>query len=61
MCEEVTITTEEEYFPPPPELRELLTAVDQAVTWTLGGAVERLDRGCNDRSLAASEVLAALA
>jgi 4-hydroxy-3-methylbut-2-enyl diphosphate reductase len=58
--EEITITTEEEYFPPPPELRELLTAVDQAVTWTLGGSVEARPR-LNDRSLAASEVLAALA
>jgi 4-hydroxy-3-methylbut-2-enyl diphosphate reductase len=58
--EEITITTEEEYFPPPPELRELLTAVDQAVTWTLGGSVEERPR-LNDRSLAASEVLAALA
>jgi 4-hydroxy-3-methylbut-2-enyl diphosphate reductase len=58
--EEVSITTEEEYFPPPPELRELLTAVDQVVTWTLGGAVHERPR-LNDRSLAASDVLAALA
>jgi 4-hydroxy-3-methylbut-2-enyl diphosphate reductase len=58
--EEISITTEEEYFPPPPELRELLTAVDQVVTWSLGGAVQGRPP-LNDRSLAASEVLAALA
>ncbi len=58
--EEISITTEEEYFPPPPELRELLTAVDQVVTWSLGGPVQERPR-LNDRSLAASEVLAALA
>jgi len=58
--EEISITTEEEYFPPPPELRELLTAVDQVVTWSLGGSVQERPR-LNDRSLAASEVLEALA
>jgi len=58
--EEISITTEEEYFPPPPELRELLTAVDQVVTWSLGGSVQERP-GLNDRSLAASEVLEALA
>ncbi|HEY2815438.1 MAG TPA: 4-hydroxy-3-methylbut-2-enyl diphosphate reductase [Acidimicrobiales bacterium] len=57
--EEVTITTEEEYFPPPPELRELLTAVDQVVTWSLGGALDERPT-LNDRSVAASDVLAAL-
>jgi 4-hydroxy-3-methylbut-2-enyl diphosphate reductase len=57
--DEITITTEEEYFPPPPELRELLTAVDQVVTWSLGGAVPDRPR-LNDRALAASDVLAAL-
>jgi 4-hydroxy-3-methylbut-2-en-1-yl diphosphate reductase len=58
--EEISITTEEEYFPPPPELRELLAAVDQAVTWSLGGSVQDRPR-LNDRTLAASEVLEALA
>jgi 4-hydroxy-3-methylbut-2-enyl diphosphate reductase len=58
--EEISITTEEEYFPPPPELRELLAAVDQVVTWTLGGAVRQRPL-LNDRTLAASEVLEALA
>ncbi len=58
--EEVSITTEEEYFPPPRELRELLTAVDEVVAWSLGGPVRDHPR-LNDRTLAASEVLAALA
>jgi 4-hydroxy-3-methylbut-2-enyl diphosphate reductase len=58
--EEISITTEEEYFPPPPELRELLAAVDQVVTWSLGGAVRQRPL-LNDRTLAASEVLEALA
>jgi len=58
--EEVRITTEEEYFPPPRELRELLAAVDAVCTFTLGGPIA--DRpGLNDRALAASDVLAALA
>src|SRR3954468_8549767 len=57
--EEVRITTEEEYFPPPRELRELLSAIDAVATFTLGGP--GTDRaGLNDRSIAASDVLAAL-
>ena len=57
--EEVRITEEEEYFPPPRELRELLAAIDTVATITLGG--QRVDgSGLNDRSLAASEVLATL-
>jgi hypothetical protein len=42
--EVVTVTTEEEYFPPPRELRDLLGA----------------DRLADDRSVAASDVLDAL-
>jgi hypothetical protein len=38
----------------------LLAAVDQVVTWSLGGAVQQRPR-LNDRTLAASEVLEALA
>ena len=57
--EEVRITDEEEYFPPPRELRELLGAIDAVATFTLGGPVA--DRpGMNDRALAASDVLAGL-
>jgi 4-hydroxy-3-methylbut-2-enyl diphosphate reductase len=58
--EEVRITTEEEYFPPPPELRELLAAIDVAATFTLGGPVTARPV-LNDRTVGASDVLAALA
>ena len=56
--EEVRITEEDEYFPPPRELRDLLTAVDVLATFRLAGSVP--DRpGLRDRDLAASDVLAA--
>ena len=58
--EEVRITTEEEYFPPPRELRELLAALDVVATFTLGGDLGARPPA-NDRVLAASEVLAGLA
>ena len=35
---EVTVTTEDEYFPPPPELRELLRAVGSILGFFAGGA-----------------------
>src|SRR5829696_1087547 len=58
--EEVRITDEDEYFPPPRELRELLTAVDVLATFSIGGSVP--DRPVvDDRRLAASDVLALLA
>jgi 4-hydroxy-3-methylbut-2-enyl diphosphate reductase len=57
--EEVRITDEDEYFPPPRELRDLLTAVDVLATFSLGGSVP--DRPLlRDRDLAASDVLAQL-
>ncbi|HEX6569063.1 MAG TPA: 4-hydroxy-3-methylbut-2-enyl diphosphate reductase [Acidimicrobiales bacterium] len=57
---EVRITDEDEYFPPPRELRDLLTGVDVMATFALGGSVP--DRpAVNDRQLAASDVLAMLA
>ncbi|MGH9246986.1 MAG: 4-hydroxy-3-methylbut-2-enyl diphosphate reductase [Acidimicrobiales bacterium] len=58
--EEVRITTEDEYFPPPRELREMLTAIDMAATVTLGGSLAARPT-LNDRAVAASDVLAALA
>ena len=58
--EEVTITAEDEYFPPPRELRDLLAGVDVAATWALGGSVPGRPV-LNDRHLAASDVLAMLA
>jgi 4-hydroxy-3-methylbut-2-enyl diphosphate reductase len=58
--EEVRITDEDEYFPPPRELRDLLAGVDVAATFALGGSVP--DRPlAQDRHLAASDVLAMLA
>jgi 4-hydroxy-3-methylbut-2-en-1-yl diphosphate reductase len=57
--EEVTITDEDEYFPPPRNLRDLLTALDTCATFTLGGQVR--DRPpINDRLVKASDVLTAL-
>ena len=59
--EEVTVTTEDEYFPPPRELRELLAALDAAVSVTLGAAPGRASAFADDRQRAASDVLDALA
>ena len=43
---EVTVTTEDEYFPPPPELRELLRAVGSMLGFFAGGArPDRSDPG----------------
>ena len=57
--EEVRITEEDEYFPPPRELRELLAGLDVAATFAFGGSVP--DRpSLDDRSLGASEVLSSL-
>ena len=53
---EVRITEEDEYFPPPRALRELLTAIDAAAAISLGARrTEPLSTG--DRQLGASEVL----
>ncbi len=56
---EVSFTHEDEYFPPPRELRDLLGALETAVNATLAvpAAVRRATR---DRDVAASDVLAAL-
>jgi 4-hydroxy-3-methylbut-2-enyl diphosphate reductase len=64
----VSVTVEEEYFPPPPELRELLRSLDTALSLlngapdTEGGtrpaAVAAL---ADDRSIAAADVLEELA
>ncbi|MDY7103954.1 MAG: 4-hydroxy-3-methylbut-2-enyl diphosphate reductase [Actinomycetota bacterium] len=57
--EEVQVTTESEYFPPPRHLRDLLTAVDVAATAGVGGSLGGRP-AVDDRSLAASDVLTAL-
>lgn len=58
--EVVRITDEDEYFPPPRNIRELQTSIELASTMLLGGSL--LTRPImEDRNLPASEVLAALA
>ena len=56
--EEVRFTDEDEYFPPPRALRELLSAVDAAVALTLGAPSG--PPATVDREVAASDVLASL-
>ena len=57
--EEVSFTDEDEYFPPPRELRDLLAGLDLAATFAFGGSVP--DRpSVDDRALGASSVLALL-
>ena len=57
--EEVRITDEDEYFPPPRNLRELLAAIDTVATVGLGARPADAPP-VNDRSLPASSVLANL-
>jgi 4-hydroxy-3-methylbut-2-en-1-yl diphosphate reductase len=57
--EEVRVTVEDEYFPPPRHLRELLGAVDLFCTVGVGGQ-HRGRPALNDRAVAASTVLASL-
>lgn len=60
--EVVRVTEEDEYFPPPPELRELFAALDAVAPATLGGPPAPTERGlAADRGVAASDVLAAMA
>ena len=55
----VTVTDEDEYFPPPRNIRELQGAIEDASTALLGGSL--LDRpSMDDRTLGASAALAAL-
>jgi len=56
----VSVTEEDEYFPPPRNLRDLIATIDAAATLAFGGPVDnRLST--QDRSLHASDVLASLA
>jgi 4-hydroxy-3-methylbut-2-enyl diphosphate reductase len=59
--EEVAVTTEDEYFPPPRELRELLGALDAVASVTLGTPPPARSAFADDRQRAASDVLDALA
>jgi 4-hydroxy-3-methylbut-2-enyl diphosphate reductase len=59
---EVTVTTEDEYFPPPPELRELLRAVGGTLSF-MSGRIDaaRIDPAAGDRAISAADVLDVLA
>jgi 4-hydroxy-3-methylbut-2-enyl diphosphate reductase len=63
--ESVFVTDEDEYFPPPRELRELMPALDALAAFVVGGnPADARDRGgpfSNDRDADASLVLADLA
>jgi 4-hydroxy-3-methylbut-2-en-1-yl diphosphate reductase len=57
--EEISITDEDEYFPPPRNLRELLASLDVVATLALGGPVsDRLS--LHDRQIGAADVLTTL-
>jgi len=56
----VTVTDEEEYFPPPSELRHLLRGLVGALSIGLGAPVDPGPALSDDRSIHASQVLAAL-
>jgi 4-hydroxy-3-methylbut-2-enyl diphosphate reductase len=59
---EVTVTTEDEYFPPPPELRELLRAVGSTLAFLSGRpGSDRADPASQDRAVSAADVLDLLA
>ena len=57
--EVVKVTTEDEYFPPPRNLRELQSAIDTAATAMLGGSLAAR-KPLDDRRLGASDVLTSL-
>ena len=57
--EEIFVTDEDEYFPPPRNIRELQSSIDMAIT-AMSGASLLGTPGLDDRSLAASVVLEAL-
>ena len=61
--EEVHVTDEDEYFPPPPELRDLLRGLSASLTFGLMAppATEGEGDGGADRSVSAADVLVALA
>ena len=57
--EEVFVTDEDEYFPPPRNIRDLQSSIDVAIT-SMSGASVMSTPGMDDRALAASSVLEAL-
>ena len=57
--EEVRMTEEDEYFPPPRNLRDLLAGIEALATFSIGGPVGA-PPPANERSLHAADVLAGL-
>ena len=57
--EEVRVTEEDEYFPPPRNIRDLQSTVGRAITAMVGADPEAAP-ALDDRALAASAVLRAL-
>ena len=57
--EEIFVTDEDEYFPPPRNIRDLQAAIDIAITTMCGASVLNTP-GMDDRALAASAVLETL-
>jgi 4-hydroxy-3-methylbut-2-enyl diphosphate reductase len=57
--EEVRITEEDEYFPPPRNLRDLLSGIDSLATLALGGPVTDRPK-VDERTVHAADVLAGL-
>jgi 4-hydroxy-3-methylbut-2-enyl diphosphate reductase len=55
--EVVHFTDEDEYFPPPPELRDLLRVAAAALSLTLGAPPDEAGPTAGDRLVSAAEVL----
>ncbi len=55
--EAVHVTDEDEYFPPPPELRDLLRALATALSVSLGAPGDEAAPSAGDRSVSAATVL----
>ena len=54
---ESSVTVEAEYFPPPPELRELLRALGSVTRLMLTGLLDESDPSASDRDYSAAQVL----
>ena len=52
------VTIEDEYFPPPPELRELLRSLESLISLSFSGLLPRDDVASRDRDFSAAAVLA---
>ncbi len=59
--ETVAVTSEDEYFPPPPELREILRAGATTLGLLAGSGSSGADPVADDRGLSAADVLEVLA